>query len=55
MFPNSLYVLGSLLVAATVNGQYNVVTGVQTGVNQATGAVPFRRNIMEAMNDVPTW
>jgi tyrosinase len=31
------------------------ITGIQTGVNQATGARPPRRNILDLQEDEPAW
>jgi tyrosinase len=31
------------------------ITGIQTGVNQRTGARPLRRNILDLQNDEATW
>lgn len=35
--------------------QHYVVTGTHTGVNQATGARPARRNILDLQEDAPSW
>jgi tyrosinase len=36
-------------------GAHYAITGVQTGVDKATGARPLRRNILDLQTDVPTW
>ena len=36
------------------NYQHYAITGVQTGVNTASGARPARRNILEMQNDTTT-
>lgn len=50
----------STSVAAVRNEQRDThnhypITGLQTGVDQATGARPARRNILDLQQDEPTW
>lgn len=46
------------IVTAQSNGTaggYFAITGVQTGINDATGELPARRNILDLQNDQPAW
>lgn len=36
-------------------GAYFAITGVQTGINDATGELPVRKNILDLQNDQPAW
>lgn len=36
-------------------GGYIAITGVQTGINTATGELPARKNILDLQNDEPAW
>lgn len=44
-----------IALLSAVDAQYVAITGVKTGINTATGARPFRKNIMDLTKDVPSW